>query len=281
MWGKIKPEELHENPFSLIGEDWMLVAASDGSRVNAMTASWGGMGILWNKKVAFVFIRPQRYTKELIDQSGKLSLSFFDEGSRKMLNYMGTVSGRDEDKIAACGLHVEMVNSAPVFQESRMAIICRKLYAQPMEEACFLTRFASEVTVVHRRDRLRASKIMAERAEKNPKIKFVWNAVVSEIYGGSDVDGIKVRDVQTGEEKEIPCKGVFVALGHVPNTQAFAGQLAMDESGYIELQSNTSYTSVEGVFGAGDCADKRYRQAITAAGMGARAAIDAERWLEN
>lgn len=79
MWGKIKPEELHENPFSLIGEDWMLVAASDGSRVNAMTASWGGMGILWNKKVAFVFIRPQRYTKELIDQSGKLSLSFFDE----------------------------------------------------------------------------------------------------------------------------------------------------------------------------------------------------------
>ena len=150
-----------------------------------------------------------------------------------------------------------------------------------MEEACFLTRFASEVSVVHRRDRLRASKIMAERAEKNPKIKFVWNAVVSEIYGGSDVDGIKVRDVQTGEEKEIPCKGVFVALGHVPNTQAFAGQLAMDESGYIELQSNTSYTSVEGVFGAGDCADKRYRQAITAAGMGARAAIDAERWLEN
>ena len=138
MWGKIKPEELHENPFSLIGEDWMLVAASDGSRVNAMTASWGGMGILWNKKVAFVFIRPQRYTKELIDQSGKLSLSFFDEGSRKMLNYMGTVSERDEDKIAACGLHVEMVNSAPVFQESRMAIICRKLYAQPMEEACFL-----------------------------------------------------------------------------------------------------------------------------------------------
>ncbi len=138
MWEKIKPEELHENPFSLIGEDWMLVAASDGTRVNAMTASWGGVGILWGKKVAFVFIRPQRYTKELVDGSEKLSLSFFDEGSRKMLNYMGTVSGREEDKIAACGLHVEMVNSAPVFQESRMALICRKLYAQPMEEACFL-----------------------------------------------------------------------------------------------------------------------------------------------
>lgn len=150
-----------------------------------------------------------------------------------------------------------------------------------MEEACFLTRFASEVTVIHRRDRLRASKIMAERAEKNPRIKFVWNAVVSEIYGGSDVDGIKVKVVQTGEEKSIPCKGVFVALGHLPNTRPFAGQLAMDESGYIELCGNTSATSVDGVFGAGDCADKRYRQAITAAGMGARAAIDAERWLES
>ena len=129
---------LEFNPFDKISKQWMLITVGDEKKSNTMTASWGGMGILWNKKVAFVFILPQRYTKELIDQSGKLSLSFFDEGSRKMLNYMGTVSGRDEDKIAACGLHVEMVNSAPVFQESRMAIICRKLYAQPMEEACFL-----------------------------------------------------------------------------------------------------------------------------------------------
>lgn len=149
-----------------------------------------------------------------------------------------------------------------------------------MEEALFLTRFASEVTVIHRRDKLRASKIMAERAEKNPKIRFVWNSSVTEIYGKDDVDGIRMKDVATGEERTLACKGVFVALGHVPNTKAFAGQLNMDESGYIELQNNTSYTSVEGVFAAGDCADKRYRQAITAAGMGARAAIDAERWLE-
>lgn len=149
-----------------------------------------------------------------------------------------------------------------------------------MEEALFLTRFASEVTVIHRRDKLRASKIMAERAEKNPKIRFVWNSAVTEIFGKDDVDGIRVKDVATGEERTLTCKGVFVALGHVPSTKAFAGQLNMDESGYIELQNNTSYTSVEGVFAAGDCADKRYRQAITAAGMGARAAIDAERWLE-
>lgn len=149
-----------------------------------------------------------------------------------------------------------------------------------MEEALFLTRFASEVTVIHRRDKLRASKIMAERAEKNPKIRFVWNSAVTEIFGKDDVDGIRVKDVATGEERTLACKGVFVALGHSPSTKAFAGQLNMDESGYIELHNNTSYTSVEGVFAAGDCADKRYRQAITAAGMGARAAIDAERWLE-
>ena len=140
MWDKIKPEELTENVFHLINDDWMLVAAEDGGRTNAMTASWGGVGILWGKKVAFVFVRPQRYTKEFIDKSDKLSLSFFDDSWRKMLNYMGTVSGRDEDKIAASGLHVEMVNSAPVFKESRMALICRKLYEQPMTEESFVDK---------------------------------------------------------------------------------------------------------------------------------------------
>lgn len=140
MWDKVKPEELNENVFSLINEDWMLVAASKDGKMNAMTASWGGMGILWGKRVAFVFVRPQRYTKEFIDAGEKLSLSFFDESARKMLTYMGRVSGRDEDKIAASGLHVEMVNSAPVFKESRMVMVCRKLYAQPMEEACFIDK---------------------------------------------------------------------------------------------------------------------------------------------
>ena len=105
-----------------------------------------------------------------------------------------------------------------------------------MEEALFLTRFASEVTVIHRRDKLRASKIMAERAERNPKIRFAWNSSVTEIFGKDDVDGIRMKDVATGEERTLACKGVFVALGHVPNTKAFAGQLNMDESGYIELQ---------------------------------------------
>ena len=137
---EVKIEELSFNPFTKISKEWMLITAGDEEKHNTMTASWGGLGILWGKRVAFVFVRPQRYTKEFIDKNEKLSLSFFDDGSRKMLNYMGTVSGRDEDKIAASGLHVEMVNSAPVFKESRMAIICRKLYEQPMTEESFLDK---------------------------------------------------------------------------------------------------------------------------------------------
>lgn len=138
MWKEIKPEELKENTFSLIGTDWMLVGAEKDGKVNAMTASWGGLGILWGKKTAFVFIRPQRYTKEFVDGGDRLSLSFFDEKHRGMLNYMGTVSGRDEDKTAVSGLHTSIQDGAPVFEESRMTMLCRKLYAQPMEEACFV-----------------------------------------------------------------------------------------------------------------------------------------------
>ena len=148
-----------------------------------------------------------------------------------------------------------------------------------MEEATFLTHFASEVHLVHRRDAFRASKIMAERVKANPKIKIHWNSSVVEIFGNTEVDGVEIRDIVTGEQTQIPCKGYFAALGHIPNTGLFKGQLAMNEAGYIELKGASSYTSMAGVFCAGDCADHVYRQAITAAGMGARAAIDAERWL--
>ena len=148
-----------------------------------------------------------------------------------------------------------------------------------MEEATFLTHFASEVHLVHRRDVFRASKIMAERVKANPKIKIHWNSSVVEIFGNTEVDGVEIRDIVTGEQTQIPCKGYFAALGHIPNTGLFKGQLAMNEAGYIELKGASSYTSMAGVFCAGDCADHVYRQAITAAGMGARAAIDAERWL--
>lgn len=149
-----------------------------------------------------------------------------------------------------------------------------------MEEAMYLTRFGSRVFVVHRRDQLRASKIMADRAMANPKIEFVWNSVVSEVLGveTGKVTGVRLRDVVAGGEREMACAGVFVAIGHVPNTGFLKGVLEVDEAGFIVLKGGTR-TSVEGVFAAGDVADRVYRQAVTAAGTGCAAAIDAERYL--
>jgi thioredoxin reductase (NADPH) len=150
-----------------------------------------------------------------------------------------------------------------------------------MEEALFLTKFAASVTLIHRRDEFRASRIMVERAKQHPKIKFILNAQVIEVLGQKQVEGVKVRDVKSGAETTIPCSGYFAALGHVPSTALFSGMISMNANGYIELNNNSSSTSMDGVFAAGDCADHVYRQAITAAGMGCRAAIDAERWLES
>ena len=148
-----------------------------------------------------------------------------------------------------------------------------------MEEANFLTRFATKVTVVHRRDTLRASKIMQDRAMANPKIEFVWDSVVTEIFGNGKVAGVRLKNLKTGEETELPTGGVFVAIGHTPNTKLFEGQLEL-AGGYIATRTEDTQTSVPGVFAAGDVVDFRYRQAITAAGMGCMAAIDAERYLE-
>ena len=148
-----------------------------------------------------------------------------------------------------------------------------------MEEALFLTKFASRVTVVHRRDEFRASKIMATRVLEHDKIDVLWNTVVDEVLGDTSVEGVRLRNVETGAVEDFTTQGVFVAIGHDPNTALFAGQLELDEKGYIKVFGTTA-TSVEGVFGAGDVVDHTYRQAVTAAGMGCEAAIDAERWLE-
>jgi thioredoxin reductase (NADPH) len=148
-----------------------------------------------------------------------------------------------------------------------------------MEEALFLTKFASKVTIVHRRDEFRASKIMADRAMAHEKIGVIWNTIVTEIHGDSTVTGVLLQDTVTGEETEMKTDGVFVAIGHKPNTEVLIDQLDLDPNGYVITKPGSTRTSVEGVFAAGDVADHVYRQAVTAAGTGCMAAIDSERWL--
>jgi thioredoxin reductase (NADPH) len=152
-----------------------------------------------------------------------------------------------------------------------------------MEEATYLTKFASKVTVIHRREGLRASKIMQEKARRNPKITFLLSSEVTGVLGTrqAGVHALRVEDLKTGDEKELPFQGLFIAIGHQPNTQLFVGQLDMDDRGYLTTVPGTSRTNVPGVFACGDVQDPTYRQAVTAAGTGCMAAIDAERWLEH
>lgn len=166
----------------------------------------------------------------------------------------------------------------PVFRNQPLVVVGGGDSA--LEEAMYLTRFGSEILLIHRRDTLRASKIMQDRAFQNKKIKFIWDSIVEEIkdVGQDKVTGVVVRNVKTGAKREIPCAGVFVAIGHTPNTQIFKGKLEMDDNGYLIVRKGTQ-TSVEGVFAGGDCVDSVYRQAVTAAGTGCAAAIDAERYL--
>jgi thioredoxin reductase (NADPH) len=163
------------------------------------------------------------------------------------------------------------------FRESDIAVIGGGDSA--LEEATFLTRFAKSVTIVHRRDSLRASKIMQDRATSNPKIKFAWDSVVEEVLGEDRVSGLRLRNVNTGEESVLPVTGLFVAIGHDHRSELFTGQLPVDAEGYLLVEHPSSRTAIDGVFAAGDVVDHIYRQAVTAAGTGCAAALDAERWL--
>jgi thioredoxin reductase (NADPH) len=152
-----------------------------------------------------------------------------------------------------------------------------------MEESTFLTKFATEVNLIHRRDTLRASKIMQDRAMANPKIKFIWNTAVEEVVGTpqSGVTGLKLRNLQTKQQSDLAVDGLFIAIGHNPNTEIFKGLIDLNEQGYIKTQGSTTRTNIPGVFACGDVQDPVFRQAITAAGTGCMAAIEAERWLEH
>lgn len=164
------------------------------------------------------------------------------------------------------------------FREKEIAVVGGGDSA--LEEALFLTKFASKVTLIHRRKELRASKIMQDRAYRNDKIEFLWDTVVTDVLGDTTVSGVKLRNVVSGEETERALSGVFVAIGHVPNTDLFKGWLDMEDSGYLVTRHGSTFTNIDGVFACGDVQDHVYRQAITAAGSGCMAAIDAERWLE-
>ena len=214
-----------------------------------------------------VWVKDQKYTADTIIISTGASARLLGLDSEKELMGYG---------VSACA-----TCDGFFFKEKEVMVVGGGDSAA--EEAIFLTKFASKVTIVHRRDELRASKIMRERVLNNDSIEIMWNSAVEDIHGTKEtgVTGIKVKDTLSGEMRDVNCDGIFMAIGHVPNTGIFKGQIDLDEKGYISTQPDTTNTNVSGVFACGDVQDQVYRQAITAAGTGCMSAIDAERWLEN
>ena len=183
----------------------------------------------------------------------------------------------DEDRLSGHGVSWCATCDGFFFRDKDIAVVGGGDSA--MEEATFLSRFASSVTIVHRRDHLRASKIMAARAEKDPKIRFAWNSEVTDIHGDASVTGVTLTDTMTGEERELPISGLFIAIGHDPRSELVHGQVHLDGEGYVVTDGKSTRTNLPGVFACGDLVDHTYRQAITAAGTGCSAALDAERYL--
>ena len=207
---------------------------------------------------------PTHTADALIISTGAQSVMLEVEGEKRLLGH---------------GLSTCATCDGFFFKDKKIAVVGGGDSA--IEEATFLTKFASEVTVIHRRDELRASKIMQKRAHENPKINFLWDSEVTEILGSSSVEGVKIRNTKTLEETELDLEGIFIAIGHTPNTSLFIDKLSIDDLGYINTEPQNTKTNVEGVFACGDVQDHKYRQAVTAAGSGCMAAIDAEHWLEN
>jgi thioredoxin reductase (NADPH) len=253
-------------PEGIMGPDLMENMRKQGERFGAEIIYDAVTKVDFSKRPFELFVGEQKFTAHtVIVASGASAKLLGLEAERKLI-------GRGVSTCATC--------DGAFFRNQEVIVVGGGDTA--MEDSSFLTKFASKVTIVHRRDKLRASKIMQERVFKNPKIDFIWDSTIAEIYDvkQNTVTGITLENLKTGKRTEMPVSGVFVAIGHQPNTEFLGGQIETDEVGYIKLKKRTM-TSVEGVFAAGDVVDHYYRQAITAAGMGCQAAMDVEKYLDS
>ena len=262
-------------PDGVIGPDLMALFRKQAERFGATFVTDDATEVDFTERPFRIQVRKDTYTAEsvIVSTGAKARMLGLDSEQRLL--------GRGVSTCATC--------DGAFFKNQKLLVVGGGDSA--MEEALFLQRFASELAVVHRRDALRASKIMQDRAIDSPKISFIWNSTIDEVLGEHRVEGARLRNLQTGELNEVAAGGIFIAIGHTPNTALFQDKLELDAAGYLVVGRGLSTdwdpsspfetrTSVEGVFGAGDVVDHTYRQAITAAGMGCMAAIDAERWLE-
>lgn len=251
-------------PDGIMGPELMVKFREQAARFGATYLTEKVTAVDFTQRPFKVWVREQEFTADsIIVSTGAQSLMLGLEAEQRLLGY---------------GLSTCATCDGFFFRGQEIAVVGGGDSA--IEEATFLTKFASKVSLLVRRDELRASRIMQDRAMANPKIEIVWNTVVDELLGESKLEGAVVRDTKTGESRTLPVTGLFVAIGHRPNTDLFKGILDMEDTGYLITKPGSSYTNIDGVFACGDVQDHTYRQAITAAGSGCMAAIDAERWLE-
>ena len=251
-------------PDGIMGPELMMNLRSQAERFGAKFLTEKVTNIDFSSRPFKVWVRDTEYHADSVIVS---------TGARSLM-----LGLEEEQRLIGHGLSTCATCDGFFFRDQHIAVVGGGDSA--IEEASFLTKFASKVTLIHRRDEFRASKIMQDRAFANPKIDVLWNHTVTKINGDDKVDGIEVTNTVDGSVSTMPVTGLFIAIGHRPNTDLFAGVLDMDDAGYLQTQPDSSYTNIEGVFACGDVQDHTYRQAITAAGSGCMAAIDSERWLE-
>lgn len=251
-------------PDGIMGPELMMNFRSQAERFGAKFLTEKVTNIDFSSRPFKVWVRDTEYHADSVIVS---------TGARSLM-----LGLEEEQRLIGHGLSTCATCDGFFFRDQHIAVVGGGDSA--IEEASFLTKFASKVTLIHRRDEFRASKIMQDRAFANPKINVLWNHTVTKINGDDKVDGIEVTNTVDGSVSTMPVTGLFIAIGHRPNTDLFAGVLDMDDAGYLQTQPDSSYTNIEGVFACGDVQDHTYRQAITAAGSGCMAAIDSERWLE-